>query len=294
MYLSFFFVRKAGEELFIAYIDTSLPTAKRRWELWTGYKFLCNCVKCQDVHRDCKVIGIRCPRKSCKGYGCYQQQLLLDTDNNITDFLLQQQQDIQQRWECSECGESDLFHAAINERDKVMKELQQLLYVQNSIDETTRSIHEQVKAAAKKMVELKHDFFRITHLCTNSSWYTLQVEEELSGCTVTLLTLLDAVNIEQVFNESVGHHHEWRSDIEYVTRVILPSVRAACATCYASSLPDNDNLRFLYSQVVSSKVTQYLSPCIEALQTLREAYGIYKFYYAPEQEIMKEIAQLLI
>lgn len=287
----FAFAQQAGEELFIAYIDTSLPTVKRRWELWNGYKFLCKCLKCQDVKRDYKVIGIRCPRKCCKGYGCYQQRLFVETDQNIRDILWQQQQDIQQQWECSECEEVDLFHGAINERDYVMKKL---LHVQNSIDETTRSIHDQVKAAAQKLEEVKHLFFRISHLCTNSSWYTLQVEEELSSCTVTLLTLLEAAKIEPDFSESEGQYHEWLSNAENASRLVLPRLRVASEHCYASSLPDNDNLRLLYTQVVSSKVRQYLSPCNEALQTLRDAYEIYKFYYAPEQEIMKEMAQYLI
>lgn len=243
------------------------------------------------MKRDGKVIGIRCPRKSCKGYGCYQQRLVVETDQNIRDVLLQQQQDILQQWECSECEEVDLFHGAINERDSVMKKL---LHVQNSVDATTRSIHDQVKAAAQKLEQVKHFFFQISQLCTNSSWYTLQVEEELSSCTVTLLTLLEAAKIEQDFSELEEHYHEWLSNAENASRVVLPRLRVASEHCYASSLPDNDNLRLLYTQVVLSKVRQYLSPCSEALQTLREAYEIYKFYYAPEQEIMREMAQYLI
>lgn len=273
-----------------------MPTAQRRLELWSSYKFLCNCSKCQDVDRDYRVIGLRCPNRGCNGYGCYQQHLSLDTNRTINDTLLlhqlQQQQDMQQRWVCSDCGETENFHSVIAERDDVMDTIQGI--PASFSDSPASTTFEKAKTALLKRKEFQRQFQRILNLCTLTSWYTLQVGEELSTCTVKLLTLFDAAKVEE--QESTGQQElqiKRCPDLENITLLVLQKLSTAAENCYASSQPDDDNLRLWYFKIVKAKTTQYISPCSEALQTLKDAYEVFKFYYSPEQEIMRGIVQYL-
>ena len=154
---------QVGNEVTIAYIDTTPPTSRRKTELWKSYKFVCNCSKCQNRALDNAIVGIRCP-KGCDG--CAIQIL---HDLNSTDATKENS------WICKTCSETD-FSKSLSIRDKAMASLETL------VGRKANSMYGNIDS-------IRTEFQTIKSCCCITSWFIFKAGEELLHCILDVMEL---------------------------------------------------------------------------------------------------------
>ena len=138
-------IPNSGEELCIAYTDTTAPAHIRKEVLRKGYKFICACQHCEDLASDDNAIGICCPSEGCKGIGLKQKENGTDEYINI----------------CDSCGYTD-FSLCVKRRDELYTMIQAL-----HSEQEPKSGLDQIEAAYTSMKKY----------CTIDSWYVQEAGE---------------------------------------------------------------------------------------------------------------------
>jgi len=140
-------IANSGEELCIAYTDTTAPADIRIDALRKGYKFACTCHRCEDLASNDVAFGIRCPREGCKGRGRKQ----VEVGANLSTII------------CDSCGHAD-FASCIKRRDDSFAIVQRF-----QSEKEPKPTLDRMKAAYSAMKEY----------CTMDSWFAQEAGEVL-------------------------------------------------------------------------------------------------------------------
>ena len=128
-----------GEELCIAYTDTTAPSDIRNDALRKGYKFTCTCHRCEDLASNDVAFGIRCPLEGCKGIG--RKQVEVDANENTII--------------CDSCGHTD-FTSCIKRRDDSFAIVQRF-----QSEKEPKPALDQMKAAYSAIKNVLHHGFLV-------------------------------------------------------------------------------------------------------------------------------------